>query len=60
MLQMVNQIQIQTRQTNTNIPQKISFIEELEEYDGATMLLICEKQHKAIFNFSLDSLIGTE
>ena len=49
-----------SRQTNTNIPQQFSFIEELEEYDGATMLFICEKQQKPIFNFSLDSLVGTE
>ena len=49
-----------SRQTNTNIPQKINFTGKLEEIDGATMFFIAEKQQKTILNFSLDSLIVTE
>ena len=47
-------------QTNTSIPQRISFTEKLEEDDGATMFLITEKQQKPILNFSLESIIVTE
>ena len=47
-----------SRQTNTNIPQKINFTEQLED-DGATMFLIAKKQQKTILNFSLNLLIVT-
>ena len=47
-------------QTNTNIPQQISYIGKLEEDNGAAMFFIAEKQQKRILNFSLDSLIVTE
>ena len=47
-------------QTNTNIPQIISYIGKLEEDNGAAMFFIAEKQQKMILNFSLDSLIVTE
>ena len=49
-----------SRQTNTSIHQKINFTEKLDEYDGAKILFIAEKQQKTILNFSLDSLIVTE
>ena len=49
-----------SRQTNTSIPQQISFIRKLEEDDGATMFFITEKWQKTILNFSLGSLIVTE
>ena len=42
------------------IPQKINFVQKLEEGDGATMLFIAEKQQKNDLIFSLDSLIVTE
>ena len=35
-----------SRQTNTNIPQQISFIGNLEEDDGAVMFFVAEKQQK--------------
>ena len=35
-----------SRQTNMSIPQKISFVEKLEEDDGAVMFFIAEKQQK--------------
>ena len=44
-------------QTNTNIPQQISFTGKLEKDDGATMLFIAEKQQKTILNFSLHAII---
>ena len=47
-----------SRQTNTNIPQKINFTEQLED-DGATMFLIAKKQQKTTLNFSLNLLIVT-
>ena len=47
-------------QTNTNIPQIISYIGKLEEDNGAAMFFIAEKQQKMILNFSLDLLIVTE
>ena len=46
-----------SRQANTNIPQQISFVEKLEEDDGAVIFFIAEKQRKTILNFSLNSLI---
>ena len=46
-----------SRQTNTNIPQQISFTGKLEKDDGATMLFIAEKQQKTILNFSLHAII---
>ena len=46
-----------SRQTNTTISQQNNFTGKLEEEDGATMLLIIEKQK--IF-FYLDSLIVAE
>ena len=47
-------------QTNTSIPQKIDFVEKLDEDDGAKMLFIVKKQEKTILNFSLISLIVPE
>ena len=41
-----------SRQKNTNIAEQINFVEKLEEDDGATMLLIAEKQQKTILNYS--------
>ena len=35
-----------SRQTNTSIPQQITFTRKLEEDDGATMFVIAEKQQK--------------
>ena len=49
-----------SRQTNTAIPQQITFVGKLEEDDGVTMLFIAKRQQKNYFNFSLDSLIVTE
>ena len=49
-----------SRQTNTSIPQQINFRGKSEEYDGATMLFVSEKQKKTILIFSLDSLVVTE
>ena len=49
-----------SRQTNTNIPKKITFIGKLEEDDGEAMFFITEKQQKIVLNFSLDSLFVTE
>ena len=46
-----------SRQTNTNIPQQISFTGKLEKDDGATMLFIAKKQQKTILNFSLHAII---
>ena len=46
-----------SRQTNTNIPQQISFTGKLEKDDGATMFFIAEKQQKTILNFSLHAII---
>ena len=48
------------RQTNTAIYQKISSTGKLEEYYGAKMLFIAEKQLKTILKIYLDSLIVTE
>ena len=39
-----------SRQTNTSFPQQINFVENLEEYDGAKMLFIAEKQQKRFIN----------
>ena len=48
-----------SKQTNTTIPQQISFFGKLEEEnDGAAMFLISEEQQ--ILNFSLASLIIRE
>ena len=49
-----------SRQANTSIPQQINFAGKLEEYDGAMMFFIAEKQQKTILNVSLDSLIVAE
>ena len=49
-----------SKQTNTSIPQQISFVGKLEEDDSPTMFFIAEKQQKTILNFSLDLLIVTE
>ena len=49
-----------SKQTNTNIPQQMNFIEKLEEKNGATMFFITEKQQETILNFSLNLLIVTE
>ena len=48
-----------SRQTNTNIPQKINFVGNLED-DGATMSFIAEEQQNTILNFSLNVLILSE
>ena len=37
-----------SRQTNTNIPQQINFVEKLEEDDGATLFFIVKKQQKTV------------
>ena len=37
-----------SRQSNTNIPQQISFVGKLEEDDGAAVFLIAEKHQKTI------------
>ena len=38
-----------SRQTNTNIPQQITFIGKIEENDDATMFFIAQKQQKNYF-----------
>ena len=40
-----------SRQTHTNIPQQIDFVEKLEKDDCATMFFIDEKEQKAILSF---------
>ena len=35
-----------SRQANRNIPQQITFIEKLEENDGATMFLLLKSKEK--------------
>ena len=35
-----------SRQKNTNIPQQITFIEKLEEYNGERIFFITEKREK--------------
>ena len=45
-----------SRQTNTSVCQKISFIGKLEVNDGAAMSFIAEKQQKTILNFLLLSV----
>ena len=49
-----------SKQINTSIPQQINFTGKLQEDDGATMLVLAEKQQKTILNFFLDTLIVTE
>ena len=49
-----------SRQKNTSIPQKISFVRKLEEDDDLTIFFIAEKQQKMILNLSLDLLIVRE
>ena len=44
-----------SRQKNNTIPQQINFVRKLEEYNGATMFFVSQKQQ-----FYLDSLIQTE
>ena len=46
-----------SRQINMSIPQRINFVERLEEDDGATLL---KNSKKTVLNFSLDSLMVTE
>ena len=48
------------RQRNASILQQINFVGKLEEDDGATLILIAEKQQKTTLNSSLDSLIVTK
>ena len=48
------------RQRNASILQHINFVGKLEEDDGATIILIAEKQQKTTLNSSLDSLIVTK
>ena len=48
------------RQRNASILQQINFVGKLEEDDGATIILIAEKQQKTTLNSSLDSLIVTK
>ena len=45
-----------SRQTNTNIPQQINFVEKLEEDDDVLMFFIAEKHQRTILNVSLNSL----
>ena len=42
-----------SRQTNTNIPQQINFVEKLEEDDGAAIFFLPEKQQKNDSKFFL-------
>ena len=49
-----------SRQTNTSIPQQINFVGKLDEYDGAKMFFIAEKQQETNLKFYLDSLIVIE
>ena len=50
-----------SRQINTTVPQQINFREKSEENEGATIMLITEKQQRTILNiFFSDSLIVTE
>ena len=49
-----------SRQTNTNVPQQISFSEKLGKTTMQQYFLLQKKQHKTILNFSLNSLIVTE
>ena len=46
-----------SRQINMSIPQRLNFVERLEEDDGTTLL---KNSKKTVLNFSLDSLIVTE
>ena len=48
------------RQRNASILQQINFVGKLEEDDGATIILVAEKQQKTTLNSSLDSLIVTK
>ena len=41
-------------QTNTSIPQQISFVGKLDKDDNATMQFVSEMQQKTILHFSLD------
>ena len=43
-----------SRQTNTSIPQQITFTGKLEKDDGARMFFDSEKQQKTVLNVSLD------
>ena len=45
-----------SRQTNTSIPQPITFVGKLEEDDSVTMYLVSEAKQKGIPIFSSDSL----
>ena len=45
-----------SRQPNMTVSQQISFIEKLEEDDGAAIFFIAAKQQRTDLNFSLDSL----
>ena len=49
-----------SRQTNTTIPQKTNFLEELEESNGEVMFFIAEKQKSNYSKLSFDSLIVSE
>ena len=49
-----------SRQTNTNIPQKINFTRKFEERDIITMFFIPEKRQKTILKLSVGSLIVTD
>ena len=47
-------------QKNTNILQKVNFVEKLEKDNGANIFFITEKQQNTILNFSLPSFNVTE
>ena len=49
-----------SRQTNTNVPQKINFVGKLKKDNRVKILFIPEKQQKTILKFYLDSLILTK
>ena len=49
-----------SRQTNTNVPQKINFVGKLKKDKRVKILFIPEKQQKTILKFYLDSLILTK
>ena len=45
-----------SKQTKSKDPQQISFIEKLDEANGATMFFIVEKSEETTFNFSQNSV----
>ena len=47
-------------QTDTSIPQQNYFTGKVEQYDGATMFFIAEKQQENLLDFYLDLLFLPE